>query len=194
MRHTPILWLRLVVLSMYWGTSLLCFAIQLFKYPLEKEGQVGGPILAQEEIKTIFGSIPDIYEVHTRIKVAIQLFEPVIESVSGVIHPEQLLMLINVFWTGGPGRAGDELVRRQECWWHHSEICECDGVLIYMLSFLWRRLSGPFVTPRPFSCQSGELVKAYPPFVNFFEMSKETIVRCEKQKPRFHAFLKVLCL
>lgn len=34
-------------------------------------------------------------------------------------------------------------------------------------------------------------MKAYPPFVNFFEMSKETIVRCEKQKPRFHAFLKV---
>lgn len=42
------------------------------------------------------------------------------------------------------------------------------------------------------SLQSKELVKAYPPFVNFFEMSKETIVRCEKQKPRFHAFLKVL--
>uniref|UniRef100_A0A672S6L4 Protein ECT2-like n=1 Tax=Sinocyclocheilus grahami TaxID=75366 RepID=A0A672S6L4_SINGR len=36
-----------------------------------------------------------------------------------------------------------------------------------------------------------ELVKAYPPFVNFFEMSKETIVRCERQKPRFHAFLKI---
>lgn len=47
----------------------LCFNLKLFKLPLEKEGQVGGPILAQEEIKTIFGSIPDIYEVHTRIKV-----------------------------------------------------------------------------------------------------------------------------
>lgn len=43
---------------------------KLFKLPLEKEGQVGGPILAQEEIKTIFGSIPDIYDVHTRIKVS----------------------------------------------------------------------------------------------------------------------------
>lgn len=52
--------------------SLLCFCVcllKLFKLPLEKEGQVGGPILAQEEIKTIFGSIPDIYDVHTRIKV-----------------------------------------------------------------------------------------------------------------------------
>ncbi|XP_061540619.1 protein ECT2 isoform X4 [Phycodurus eques] len=39
--------------------------------------------------------------------------------------------------------------------------------------------------------QSKELVKAYPPFVNFFEMSKDTIIRCEKQKPRFHAFLKI---
>lgn len=80
--------------------SLLCLLFQLFKYPLEKEGQVGGPILAQEEIKTIFGSIPDIYEVHTRIKVGVQLFEPVIESVRPVIHPEQLLMLTYVFWTG----------------------------------------------------------------------------------------------
>jgi len=35
---------------------------------LEKEGQLGGPILAQEEIKTIFGSIPDILDVHTKIK------------------------------------------------------------------------------------------------------------------------------
>lgn len=47
----------------------VCLILKLFKLPLEKEGQVGGPILAQEEIKTIFGSIPDIYEVHTRIKV-----------------------------------------------------------------------------------------------------------------------------
>lgn len=45
------------------------FSSKLFKLPLEKEGQVGGPILAQEEIKTIFGSIPDIHDVHTRIKV-----------------------------------------------------------------------------------------------------------------------------
>lgn len=38
---------------------------------------------------------------------------------------------------------------------------------------------------------SKDLLKTYPPFVNFFEMSKETITRCEKQKPRFHAFLKI---
>lgn len=25
-------------------------------------------------------------------------------------------------------------------------------------------------------------------------MSKETIIKCEKQKPRFHAFLKVMCV
>lgn len=55
-------------------------------------------------------------------------------------------------------------------------------------------LTPPLFLPHPafpFLLQSSELVKAYPPFVNFFEMSKETIVRCEKLKPRFHAFLKV---
>ncbi|XP_042590383.1 protein ECT2-like isoform X2 [Cyprinus carpio] len=109
--------------------DILATVLQLFKYPLDKEGQVGGPILAQEELKTIFGSIPDIYEVHMRIKADL----------------EELVMN----WS--------------------EERSVGDIILKY----------------------SGELVKAYPPFVNFFEMSKETIVRCERQKPRFHAFLKI---
>uniref|UniRef100_A0A8C4GKV1 Epithelial cell transforming 2 n=1 Tax=Dicentrarchus labrax TaxID=13489 RepID=A0A8C4GKV1_DICLA len=109
--------------------DILSTILQLFKLPLEKEGQVGGPILAQEEMKTIFGSIPDIYEVHTRIKSDL----------------EDLL----------------------------SDWSEDKSVGDIILKY------------------SKELVKAYPPFVNFFEMSKETIVRCEKQKPRFHAFLKI---
>ncbi|XP_067370168.1 protein ECT2 isoform X7 [Channa argus] len=109
--------------------DILNTILKLFKHPLEKEEQLGGPILAQEEIKTIFGSIPDIYDVHTRIKNDL----------------EELL----TEWS--------------------EERSVGDIILKY----------------------SKELVKAYPPFVNFFEMSKETIVRCEKQKPRFHAFLKI---
>ena len=35
------------------------------------------------------------------------------------------------------------------------------------------------------------MMKAYPPFINFFEFSKETVEKCDKQKPRFHAFLKI---
>lgn len=35
------------------------------------------------------------------------------------------------------------------------------------------------------------LLKAYPPFVNYFEQTKETIAKCDKTSPRFHAFLKV---
>ena len=35
------------------------------------------------------------------------------------------------------------------------------------------------------------LLKCYPPFVNYFEKTKETIQTCDKEKPRFHAFLKV---
>ncbi|XP_034737351.1 protein ECT2 isoform X4 [Etheostoma cragini] len=109
--------------------DILSTIVQLFKLPLEKEGQVGGPILAQEELKTIFCSIPEIYEVHTRIKSDL----------------EELL----TDWSEDKS-VGDIILK-----------------------------------------YSKELVKAYPPFVNFFEMSKETIVSCEKQKPRFHAFLKI---
>ncbi|VVC31586.1 Hypothetical protein CINCED_3A022176 [Cinara cedri] len=38
---------------------------------------------------------------------------------------------------------------------------------------------------------SSELVKAYPPFVNFFEKTREMLMQCDQTKPRFHAFLKV---
>ncbi|XP_053285939.1 protein ECT2 isoform X2 [Pleuronectes platessa] len=109
--------------------DILNTILQLFYYPMEKESQVGGPILAPEEIKTIFGSIPDIFDVHTRIK-----------------HDLEELL---TDW--------------------QEERSVGDIILKY----------------------SKELVKAYPPFVNFFEMSKETVVLCEKQKPRFHAFLKI---
>ncbi|RWS12216.1 Protein ECT2-like protein [Dinothrombium tinctorium] len=37
---------------------------------------------------------------------------------------------------------------------------------------------------------SPALLKAYPPFVNYFENSKETIIECDTKYPRFHAFLK----
>ncbi|NXP46521.1 ECT2 protein, partial [Heliornis fulica] len=103
--------------------NILTTIIQLFQVPLEKEGQLGGPILAQEEIKTIFGSIPDILD----------------EDLED--------LMIN--WTESKS-IGDIILK-----------------------------------------YSKDLLKTYPPFVNFFEMSKETITRCEKQKPRFHAFLKI---
>uniref|UniRef100_A0A6I8S333 Epithelial cell transforming 2 n=1 Tax=Xenopus tropicalis TaxID=8364 RepID=A0A6I8S333_XENTR len=110
------------------GTNILTVQ-NLFQLPLEKEGQLGGPILAPEEIKTIFGSIPDILDVHTNIK-------------------------------------GD-LEKLMIDWAESKSIG--DIILTY----------------------SKDLVKIYPPFVNFFEMSKEMIIKCEKQKPRFHAFLKI---
>ncbi|KAM7331019.1 hypothetical protein ACRRTK_010208 [Alexandromys fortis] len=100
----------------------------IIQVPLEEEGQRGGPILAPEEIKTIFGSIPDIFDVHMKIKDDLE----------------------------------DLIVN-----WDESKSIG-DVFLKY----------------------SKDLVKTYPPFVNFFEMSKETIIKCEKQKPRFHAFLK----
>ncbi|KAH0507433.1 Protein ECT2 [Microtus ochrogaster] len=108
--------------------NILATIIQLFQVPLEEEGQRGGPILAPEEIKTIFGSIPDIFDVHMKIKDDLE----------------------------------DLIVN-----WDESKSIG-DVFLKY----------------------SKDLVKTYPPFVNFFEMSKETIIKCEKQKPRFHAFLK----
>uniref|UniRef100_A0A182WL58 Pebble n=1 Tax=Anopheles minimus TaxID=112268 RepID=A0A182WL58_9DIPT len=36
-----------------------------------------------------------------------------------------------------------------------------------------------------------DLLKAYPPYVNFFEQMKETLLQCDVSNPRFHAFLKI---
>lgn len=41
-----------------------------------------------------------------------------------------------------------------------------------------------------FVTHSIDLLKAYPPFVNFFEDTKKTIITCDIKYPRFHAFLK----
>ncbi|XP_061431693.1 protein ECT2 isoform X1 [Lethenteron reissneri] len=109
--------------------DILTNIIELFKEPLERVAQPGGPILPAEEIKAIFSSIPDILDVHTRMKADLE--QSMIE------------------WTDNTS-IGDIILR-----------------------------------------YSRDMVKAYPPFVNFFEMSKETIGNCEKQNPRFHAFLKI---
>ncbi|CAH1117797.1 unnamed protein product [Phaedon cochleariae] len=37
---------------------------------------------------------------------------------------------------------------------------------------------------------STELLKAYPPYINYFEEMKEVLCQCDQTKPRFHAFLK----
>ena len=36
-----------------------------------------------------------------------------------------------------------------------------------------------------------DLMKAYPPYVNFFENTKDMLDQCDQNKPRFHAFLKI---
>ncbi|KAJ3655016.1 hypothetical protein Zmor_014162 [Zophobas morio] len=37
---------------------------------------------------------------------------------------------------------------------------------------------------------SKDLLKAYPPYINYFEEVKEVLTKCDNNKPRFHAFLK----
>jgi hypothetical protein len=36
-----------------------------------------------------------------------------------------------------------------------------------------------------------KLLKAYPPYINFFEQMKAAVIQCEQNKPRFQAFLKL---
>ncbi len=38
---------------------------------------------------------------------------------------------------------------------------------------------------------ASDFTKAYPPYVNFFDKTKEMLRQCDENKPRFHAFLKI---
>jgi hypothetical protein len=108
--------------------KVLNLIIKEFMVPLEQPSQRGGAILSHEKIKTIFGNIPDILSVHTKIM--------------------------------------NGLEQQISCWSPDN----CIGNILLE--------------------QSDELLRVYPPFVNYFEMTKECLTSCDKQFPRFHAFLK----
>ncbi|XP_078493383.1 protein ECT2 isoform X2 [Ciona intestinalis] len=109
--------------------GILQTILNLFKKPLDDPHQAGGPILASEDVKVIFSSLPDIEVVHRNMSDDLQL-------------------------------AIDQ--------WNDSS---CIGQLILKYA--------------------DEFGRCYPPFVNFFEASVETLSSCETRSPRFHAFLKI---
>ncbi|KAK3726892.1 hypothetical protein QZH41_016690, partial [Actinostola sp. cb2023] len=109
--------------------AILTTILKVFKEPLETDPR--GPIIPSESIKTIFGSLPDILDVHTKIMGELEA--------------------ILATWSEN----------------------QCIGQVILN--------------------HADVLCKVYPPFVNYFEMSKETVTKHDKENPRFHAFLKA-CL
>lgn len=108
--------------------GILHTILTVFKEPLEKQDQLGGPLIAPAEAKMIFGNLPPIYEAHQKIRT--------------------------------------ELAELIQCW---KEDCNIGNVFLK---------------------HSQDLMKAYPPFTNFLEKSKEILQKCDATKPRFHAFLK----
>uniref|UniRef100_H2YI26 DH domain-containing protein n=1 Tax=Ciona savignyi TaxID=51511 RepID=H2YI26_CIOSA len=109
--------------------GILHTILNLFKKPLDAPNQAGGPILASEDVKAIFGSLPEIELVHQNMSKDLQ----------------------NVMQQ-----------------WNDTT---CIGQIVLKYA--------------------EEIGRCYPPFVNFFESSVETITRCESRSSRFHAFLKI---
>ncbi|XP_070173283.1 protein ECT2-like [Littorina saxatilis] len=111
-------------------TGILHTILHTFKEQIEKD-QYSGPLLAVQDTKIIFGNIPPIYDVHSKMK--------------------------------------EDLTHLLENWTEEASV----GAVILK--------------------HSDAFMKAYPNFVNFFMNTKETIIKCDQNNPRFHAFLKV-CL
>lgn len=109
--------------------GILRTIMTLIKAPLEEMTEEEGPLLDNTELKTIFGHLPPIYELHSK-------------------------MLQELSWANS----------------HWTDITSIGNIILK---------------------HSRDMVKAYPPFVNFFEQTKEMLNKCDQSKPRFHAFLKV---
>ena len=103
--------------------NILKTILEVFKEPLEDPNLMQeGQFLNQTEINLIFGDIPPIYEVHSKML-------------------GEFVVAIN-FWK--------------------------DDFSIGNVYFRYAQ----------------DLLKAYTPFVNFFEEAKKTILECDKTKPR----------
>ncbi|XP_076805984.1 protein ECT2-like isoform X4 [Clavelina lepadiformis] len=109
--------------------GILQTILNLFKKPLDDPNQAGGPILASEDMKAIFSSLPEIEAVHRSMN-----------------NDLQCLMAK----------------------WNDTS---CIGTLVLKYA--------------------DEFGRCYPSFVNFFEVSVDTISQCEARSARFHAFLKI---
>ncbi|XP_029345001.1 protein ECT2 isoform X2 [Acyrthosiphon pisum] len=95
----------------------------------------------------------------------------------------------------------EEIIDKKDCLLNNTEIKIIFGNVlpIYQvhremleelkcLATLWQEDSS---IGNVFLKYSSELMKAYPPFVNFFEKTREMLLQCDQTKPLFHAFLKV---
>ncbi|XP_034239333.1 protein ECT2-like isoform X1 [Thrips palmi] len=109
--------------------GILHTIMTLIKAPLEEMTDEEVPLLDNTELKTIFGHLPPIYELHSK-------------------------MLQELSWANS----------------HWADTTSIGNIILK---------------------HSRDMVKAYPPFVNFFEQTKEMLHKCDQSKPRFHAFLKV---
>ena len=72
----------------------------------------------------------------------------------------------------------------------------CGKLVFCGISMKYQIMGLPvYFIPNPnyfsFDQKADALLKTYPPFVNFYEKTKDAIVNCDKVKPRFHAFLKI---
>ncbi|PSN46974.1 hypothetical protein C0J52_11128 [Blattella germanica] len=70
-------------------------------------------------------------------------------------------------------------------------IYEVHKKMLEELSWAANHWKEDFSIGKVFLKYAPDLIKAYPPFVNFFENSKEMLLSCDQSKPRFHAFLKI---
>ena len=100
-----------------------------FKKSLEESEKNGGQLLNQTQLKTIFGNLPPIYDVHSKILA--------------------------------------EFNQAQNDW------------------------SNGFSIGNVYLKYADDLLKVHRPYLNFFENSKKMLIDCEKQNPRFYAFLRV---
>lgn len=92
------------------------------------------------------------------------------------------------------GKKDDELLNKSELraiFRNFSPIYEVHSQMLNHLRELQLNWKEDYLIGKILLDHRDALLKAYPPYINYFEQMKKTLLQCIAQNPKFHAFLKI---
>lgn len=162
---------------------------------LHQKRQQHGPLAGDGVTSPAAGSplkkqLPDLKALTARQ----QVFHELVQTETNYVNILQIILDVFKKPLEDPKMIGGQLVNQTELKIMFGNVLPIYEVHSRMLAEFaaaihhWR---DDFTVGTVYLRYANDLLKAYPPFINFFEESKRTILECDKNNPRFHAFLKV---
>ncbi|XP_012533950.1 protein ECT2 isoform X2 [Monomorium pharaonis] len=143
-----------------------------------------------DEVETVEKHLPAKENLSQRHKVFLELVQTE-ENYVGILNT--IMMLFKLPLENLIGKSGKELLNSTEVkiiFGNFPPIYDVHKQLLEALHCSAAHWTEDISIGEIFLKFEPDLVKAYPPYVNFFENTKQMLEECDQNKPRFHAFLK----